>query len=359
MNDKISFEESLFGDEKEFILDEIDVGFCLDRIIEIPSLRPLKIERAVEICIRYCQNHEFRREILKKIYKCPILIYRLYKRSVFVYSEIEPLLRSRNSFIPSYYFRKEIEDFNSFITSKKKPFDLDNSFLENEEEIDKIIEYGFVPSSVEYCLKYDDFAVFRDVFTTYPNNVRWSPLEWSARPSSLEILAFSGYFGSIRCFKHLILNGFTINDNVRSLIAFSGSFDLFHLCFDEGFNTRECLFNASRFCRLSLIKFLTENGADLNVKSNSNMTPLHYSSQNGHLSVVDYLVKNGADINGGFNSVECVFMYILLSTLQPKIDILVLLNTWLIIKQTFSLGSIARVFLYGQLLEVILILLIV
>jgi len=27
------------------------------------------------------------------------------------------------------------------------------------------------------------------------------------------------------------------------------------------------------------------------------MTPLHWSSKNGHLSIVEFLVNNGADIN--------------------------------------------------------------
>ena len=52
--------------------------------------------------------------------------------------------------------------FESLILSKSEPSDLDGSFLENANEIDISIQYGFLPSSIEYCLKYDDIDIFHE-----------------------------------------------------------------------------------------------------------------------------------------------------------------------------------------------------
>jgi len=42
------------------------------------------------------------------------------------------------------------------------------------------------------------------------------------------------------------------------------------------------------------------------------MTPLHRAAQNGHLSVVEYLVNQKADIDTKNNSVEFLYLIVLL-----------------------------------------------
>ena len=91
-----------------------------------------------------------------------------------------------------------------------------------------MIEYGYPQSSIEYCLKYDvidDISVFDNLY----QEARWSPFEWSYKPEYLDLLSFEGFFGSIRCFKHLLMKGFEINDNILSMVICGGCFDLFHL----------------------------------------------------------------------------------------------------------------------------------
>ena len=62
-----------------------------------------------------------------------------------------------------------------------------------------MIEYGFVPSSIEYCLKYDAIDEFTDF------NITNQEAKWNKKPKYLDLLSFSGYFGSIKCFKHIIM----------------------------------------------------------------------------------------------------------------------------------------------------------
>jgi len=292
MEEKVSFERFLFGDGNEIFID--DMEFCVDRIVMLPKIRPHQLDKAVSLSVEYCQIADFRQKLLKKSNECPVLIYQLYKRGVFVFEEIEPFLCMRDTFLLCYYFRKGIKDFDSFIKNKDLPDDLDESFLDNDNYIDQYIEYAFLPLSIEYCLKYD---VIYDlvVFDNLNQEAKWSPFEWSYKPKYLDFLSFAGFFGSIKCFKHLLMNGFEINKNVLSMVVCSGCLDIFHL--GQQFSSIECLCKASEFFHLPLLVFMMENGSDINSKDIYDWTPLHGAADNGHLSVVEYLVNQKANIN--------------------------------------------------------------
>jgi len=296
MGKKIDFERFLFGEDSDNKFEIDDVEFWAEKMITFISLRPLKLEKAIFLCKDYCSDANFKQKLLEDSIYCPVLIYKLYKKGVYSFNEIEPIIMCEDSFILSHYFYKEIEDFESFIINKAIPSGIDESFLENAIDIDYLIEYGYLPSSIEYCLKYDDLEVFRDFSLTNMNDAKWSPFEWSCRPDYMDLLSFSGFFGSIRCFKHLLLNGFEINNEVTLSVVCSGSFDLFRLCSGDIFST-EYLCKASEFGHFSLITFLYENGTEINAKNYEDMTPLHCSTLYGILGVVEYLVNHGADIN--------------------------------------------------------------
>jgi len=67
---------------------------------------------------------------------------------------------------------------------------------------------------------------------------------------------------------------------------------------------------------LDIVKYLVENGADINVKNSGQQTPLHYSCFEGHLSVVEYLISKGIEVNSrGLGSVIC-YLIGHLSTMQ-------------------------------------------
>jgi len=294
MEDKISFEEFLFGDGYEIFINDIE--FCVDRIVMLPKIRPHQLDKGVKLSVEYCKSFDFQRKLLEKSNECQVLIYQLYKKDVFVFEEIEPFLRIGDSFLLCYYFRKEIENFESFIRSRAKPIGFNESFFKNENDIDKLIEFGFLPSSIEYCLKYD---VIDDILNIDNLNqkAKWSPFEWSIKPEYLDLLSFSGFFGSIKCFKHLLMKGFEINENVLSMVVCGGCFDLFHLCQVRQFLIPDLVCKASEFFHLDLLVFMIENGADIKAKGKDNWTALHYAARNGHLNMVKYLVNQKADMN--------------------------------------------------------------
>ena len=304
MEEKITFERFLFGDGNEIIID--DMEFCIDRIVMLPKMRPLQLEKAVMLSFKYCQIADFCRKILAKSNECPVLIHKLFKRGVFIFKEIEPFLIRNDTFLLCYYFRREIDDFNNFIKTKDKIYPFNQSFFENESYIDQLIEFGFLPSSVEYCLKYD---VVDDLvgFDKLNQKAIWSPFEWSYQPKYDDLFSFAGYFGSIKCFKYLLMKGFKINENVLSMVVCGGCFDLYHLCQGEHYITPILVCEASKFSHLQLLVFMLENGCDINAKGEYNYTPLHRAAQYGHLSVVEYLVNQKADINSKDRGAE--FLY--------------------------------------------------
>jgi len=294
MEEKVSFEDFIYGDGEEVSIE--DIGFCVDRIIELPKIRPHKLEKAVSLAIKYSQLDDFRQKLLEKPYKCPSLIYQLHKKGVFVFEEIEPFLRNKQSRIICYYFRKYIIDFENFVQNMYISCGDNRSFFENSNEIDQLIEYGFLPSSIEYCLKYD---VVDDLFgfINLKLEAKWSPFEWSLKPKYLDLLSFAGFFGSIKCFKYLLLNGFEFNDRVISMVVCSGDFDILHLYQGQCLFSNECLCRSAGFCHLSLLDFIIQNGANINEKDEITYSPLHYAAEKGHLGIVKSLVKHKAEIN--------------------------------------------------------------
>jgi len=261
MEDKIAFENFLYEDSKEVVLS--DMEFCADRIVMLPVFRPHRLEHAVNLSVYYCQSSDFRQKIIKRIKICPVLIYQLYKRGIFEYGEIDPFMRKETALNELFYFRKEIKNFENVIKKKGIEYGYDNSYFVNENDIDQLIEYGFLPSSIEYCLKYDFVDGLKN-FDNLNHTAKWSLFEWSYRPQYTDLLSFSGFFGSIKCFKYLLVNGIDITGKVISMVYCSGCIELFHLCKGIQFLTLDNACSLSTFCHLPLLVFMIENGFDIN-----------------------------------------------------------------------------------------------
>ena len=266
VNQKIAFENFLYANDKEITICYKE--FCIDRILLLPKIRPHELEKAVCLSAKYCQSTEFRQKLLKNSNECPVLIYKLYKRGIFGFEEIKPIILGRHSYLLCYYFHKEIEDFDNFIRIRRNeiPEGIDVSFFNNKSDIDQMIEHGFIPSSIEYCLKYD---AVNDLHCINISNqmIKWSPFEWSYKPQYLDLLSFSGFFGSVKCFKLLLLEGLNINEKVISMVACSGCYDLFQLCQGHSFLSSNIVCKASMFSHLEFLAFMLENGAEVNPKN--------------------------------------------------------------------------------------------
>jgi len=331
MENLLRFEDSLYQEEPSYEkMDIADLDFWVERIVSLPSIRPFCLEKLVPLCIEYSENPSFKESILgRSILLCPVLIYRLFKSGLYEFNEIDIYFQGEGCFVSSYYFRKEFENFEEYIGLQHKPEDIDEIFFINDQDIDMLIEFGFLPSSIEYCLKYDDIDAFKghlsNIIDSKIENAVWSPFEWSSKPKNLDYLSFSGFFGSIDCFKLLLMNGYALNDSVSSLVVCSGNPDLFHLCNEGISNLRDHIYYASEFFQLSILKFMIEKGFSLNYTNEIGWSPIHIATAKGHMGVLSYLIKNGADLtkktingetplhiasaNGNLRIVEYLFLH--------------------------------------------------
>jgi len=326
METKIAFEHYLFRNQGGETYSFDDIDFLVDRILVFPSIRPLELEKVVELCLKLVRNNDFKRKLLEKGTKCIVIIYQMFKNGVFIFEEIEPFIKYEKSCIPFYYFRKDINNFGLLLEKKQFPDNFFRSFFQNEDLLNQMIEYGFLPSSVEYCLKYDDCDVLHSIGAINQKDLLWSPFEWSLKPDYLDILSFSGFFGSIRCFRYLLFNGYHINNKVRLMVICSGSMELYHLCCEKSLVSPEFLFLSSKYNLLFLLEYFVENGGDVNVRDKTSMTPLHIAAQDGHHSIVEYLVTHGANVDIRTKSHEIYYFLGLLFFTLLKMGIVVLLS---------------------------------
>jgi len=264
---KIAFENCLYGDsftEEPLYIE--DIAFMVDKIVKLPYFRPFSLDKCVKLSIKYGTYADFRKLLLKRSFERPVLVHRLFKVGVFGFNEIEPYLIEKKSHLLCYYFRRELKDFNQLLQSFGKPNCSHAPFFE-KDNIDSLIEYGFEPMSIEYCLKYDSIEQFRGFRIGKQQYGCCSPFEWSCGPKRRDLLSIAGYFGSIKCFKHLLLNNFPVSGFVRSAVVCGGNLDMYHLISEGITEDLEIMSDAASHCRLSLLRFFHENGASFNTDS--------------------------------------------------------------------------------------------
>jgi len=66
---------------------------------------------------------------------------------------------------------------------------------------------------------------------------------------------------------------------------------------EQGRFGSSALYSACNFNRLNVVRFLLENGADVNIADNKGTTPLMLASDNCNINLVRLLLDNGADIH--------------------------------------------------------------
>jgi len=192
--------------------------------------------------------------------------------------------------------RRKKSLFKRYIKDFEQPEGYDESFFKNENQFDDLIEYGFLPSTIEYCLKYDVIDDYKMHFDQYFGKMNWSPFEWTQKPKSLDTLEFSCYFGSIKCFQHIIRRGFELSEELKSSMIYSGNYSRFICYFLKNFTIKD-ICAASEYGHLSFLEYFINNGGNLNCQDENGSTPLHYSVKNGHLGIVKYLVEHNVDLN--------------------------------------------------------------
>jgi len=313
----IEFEDSLYGYDPVFQkVDVIDQEFWIDRLTKLPKYRPLLLEKLVVLCQDYCVCRTFALQLLEKaIIECPVIIQRLYKKGVYSFGEICPLIKKGRGYVANVYFERELKDpeydsFDDYFDDYDDVYNFSRQRCHDDDDdeedymvMDTLIQYGFLPNSVEFCLKYDDLDCLTEIINNKDILLRsdliWNPYEWSIEPKSLRIMPFSAFFGSVKCFKYLLMNNWSLNgEYLKQCVICGGSSELFHLCITKSSTTlSEYIHDASFFNRKAIIHNLIENGACVDSLDQELNSSLHISVKNCHLGIVEILLENGANPN--------------------------------------------------------------
>jgi len=269
MEELIMFEKAFYECESHENKPN-DVEHLVNILINLPAIRPFSLEKSVQLCTEYCKNEDFRELFVQRAFICPVLLFKLYQNGSILFSEVSQHFQKENSLILKIFFRKDIVGFEYYNPEKRGQYGFDDSFIENDESIDTLISFGYLPNSIEYCLKYDDIDIFQVIYPCDASCAKWSPFEWSKKPKSLDFLSFSGFFGSIHCFKHLLLSGYIVKSCVFKHVYSSGNFELISLFGEYFIDYTELLFVAIEFNRFSFVVHSFENGANINARKDYN-----------------------------------------------------------------------------------------
>ena len=130
--------------------------------------------------------------------------------------------------------------------------------------------------------------------------------------SNLEIAAL---FGSLKCFKFLLMNGEEIKGKICEYAIIGGSYEIVHLCEQKGMKFEKCLNISVQFHRFDLFEWLNShfNYERLSLdkcilyynepiiyllitnspegKDESGIAPVNWASLVGHLEIVKYLYE--------------------------------------------------------------------
>ena len=256
------FESKLYQENPELrYVKGLNNDFVVDKLINYPRYRPFHMKDTVELCKEYCESEDFRQKLLSKVINaCPSLIYRLYKMGTLSFEEIEVALPQHTYDIIYLYFHKEFSNSGCINEDIYSLYSINKEFFDDNERVELILEYGFHPSSLEYCLKYDDDLSISeqniDLSKYIDREYEWSIFEWSKKPLSRNYLAFAGFFGSVRCFRKMILIGFCVDIHIAIDSISSGSNDIYHML--KLISNRQFLKNAVEFCHIPLMQYLID-----------------------------------------------------------------------------------------------------
>ncbi|MBO4707746.1 MAG: ankyrin repeat domain-containing protein [Elusimicrobiaceae bacterium] len=114
------------------------------------------------------------------------------------------------------------------------------------------------------------------------------------------LLYDAAYYNEVEVAKLLISKGVDVNVVNKDEGAFADSINYFSLQNLNETDKVTPLHHAAIRGNFKMVKFLVNNGADVNAKF-LGANPLYFAAQRNHTKVMEYLIKKGADVNTKFN----------------------------------------------------------
>ena len=168
------------------------------------------------------------------------------------------------------------------------------------------------------------FLILQKDYITKEQELEWRVYYCSLfdSPSFISLIDFCCFFGSLKCFKYLLLNKCEITEKTLKYSIPGGNQEIITILKEKGYSFEECLETSVKYHRYELTNWLNENykcrpvflpkciryynidaflyflehGHYINEIDENGRTCLHATLILGSLPIIQYLVEKGANI---------------------------------------------------------------
>jgi len=262
----IDFEDHLFGSNPVIkYYEQIDHSYLFLALSFANTVRPFVMEDTIDFILRLpFDKQEVLHHLDICVKMCPALVFFLYKKGYLCLDEIVEKSIRLNSPRLKLYFYGTFPDVIQSLYLKNSTISIlfKNYPLMNDEEMEFVFSHGFPKSSIEFLIKYDLIADLQNN-CLIPDNLCWNPFEWTIKTEMTSPLNFAAHFGSIKCFKYLLMSGLKILPNIEKCVVFGGNYDIFHIAINNGIKFNSSV-NFVLFAQYELMQFINSRSHDKN-----------------------------------------------------------------------------------------------
>jgi len=301
LKEDLLIQEKIFGYNE----DKIESGDCdwiAYNLVRFARIRPFDLDYLTKLCLKYGTDSSFDAEIQKYILKrglvkCPKIIHCLYCKGLFSFEDIKRELEKSNNFMPYFYFFNHFDNLRTQIERFWKYSECRSNFklleTQGSDFFYQLIKYGCPVDSIQYYLKYDDVDGLSRIVSNpgfnHNSPIKFSSFEWAYSRIKLNSLGFAAYFGSIKCFKKLIM------DSCSVIVPITRNLEILHICDQIGIpKSQDLMRNAAILYDKDLLQWLYDPNC------NDELILVTY------LRAFILLINNGLDIS--FTKDECYFI---------------------------------------------------
>ncbi|EAX94239.1 hypothetical protein TVAG_001560 [Trichomonas vaginalis G3] len=195
-------------------------------------------------------------------------------------------------------------------TSSQRFFDnITNLNHGNWNLLKQCYELGGYPKTIQVAIKTDDIDLFQEL----SNSANFS-IDQHIRPSVFEpcnfvqsepsLIQYAAFYGSLRIFKFLLLNGADLNQedangtNLAQFVVAGGNIEMVRICQQRKCDFNGCLQVATRFFRFDIFDWLHfAYISDLNDIPPKYGNVFHESAASNNIRQIMYCIENSLDFN--------------------------------------------------------------
>jgi hypothetical protein len=264
------------------------------------DLRPHQADLLAETISIISHQKQILLDPCKFIQQLPVLAYKLFESGNFSRSDV--LVHSKKSGYFSFLlFPPNVDKFmndKDLFRESPIPEYFTTQYQQNPTNfpITDLRKHGYEQGTIGYFLKYDDFDGFQ-TYSTFPNftfdtQISISPndLPLNVQLENQSFLSISAFYGSIQCFKFLLLNGMKVAAAESESAVRGGHLEIIRLCEQQHGEFRNCLSIAIGYYRNDVADWL------LNTFELSDLTTKD-AAESTNFKAIFYLIGNGVDVN--------------------------------------------------------------